>query len=161
MADVRFSRAEAEGGQLPRVCLRCGAPATEDVAKKFSTDDAHLPAPFGPEIGAAGCLLFPLWALAALAKLASWATARTMTVRAPLCHKHAHGWSIASSLVPRSIAEDGITLAGVSEEFAALWAARRPVGPAVAEGPVKVRCRGCQALNEEAARFCHRCGAVI
>jgi ribosomal protein L40E len=26
---------------------------------------------------------------------------------------------------------------------------------------IKVRCRRCQALNDEAAKFCNQCGAAI
>ena len=36
--------------------------------------------------------------------------------------------------------------------------------PAPAEPPepvVKVRCRGCSALNDEHAKFCNQCGAAV
>jgi hypothetical protein len=161
MAEVRLSRADAEGGGLPPVCMQCGAPATAEVPKKYSTDSVHLFPPAGPEAGLLGFLLCPLWLAVALLKLILWSTARTMTVRTPLCHKHARGWFTWSTLEAKAIAEESIVLAGVSEEFARAWDRRRVAEPPRAGGVVKVRCRGCQALNDETAKFCNQCGAEV
>ena len=115
MAEVRLSRDDAEqGDRLPPICMQCGAPATAVVAKKYSTDQAPLPP--DPVIG--GCLLFPLWAVIAFLKLISWSSAKTITVRTPLCDKHAHGWFTRSTLTANSITDGSIVLAGVSNPFA-------------------------------------------
>jgi hypothetical protein len=141
--------------------MQCGAPATAEIAKSYSTDSVHLLPPIGPEAGFIGCLLFPLWLLMALLKLISWSTARTMSVRTPLCHKHAYGWFTWSTLEAKAIEEGSIVLTGVSQEFADAWGKQRGRGQAGGGGLVRVRCRGCQALNEETARFCNQCGAAI
>jgi hypothetical protein len=161
VAEVQLCRAEAEGDGLPPICMQCGAPATTKVPKKYSNDSVELLPPAGPEAGLIGCLLFPLWLVIAIIKLISWSTAVTMTVRTPLCHKHSHGWFTWLSLEAKSITEERIVLCGVSEAFANAWNRRTVTEPAPAGGLVKVRCRGCQALNDERAKFCDQCGAAI
>lgn len=127
MAEVWLSREEAERGDLlPCVCMQCGAPATDIVSKHYTSDNAPLPP--DPIIG--GLLLFPLWALIALLKLLSWSSAASMTVRTPLCHRHAHGWFTGTSLEATSITVGSIVLDGVSDRFAReLHRQRRPTLP--------------------------------
>ena len=93
MADVQLSRADAQGGQLPAICMKCGAPATDEIQKKYTTDQVDLHPPPPEPIG---CLL--LFPILALLKLGSWSTAKTMTIRTPLFAKHAHGWFTWSTL---------------------------------------------------------------
>jgi hypothetical protein len=161
MAELRLSRAEARGEDFPALCMQCGQPATDYKQKKFSTDQADVPAPPPPE--PIGCLI--LWPFFGLVKLLSWATAKTMIVRTPLCHKHAHGWFNWSALEANAITNDEIVLKNVSEEFIAAWK-RRPALPrveqtAAAKQIVKVRCPVCQTLNEEDAKFCKQCGGGL
>lgn len=165
MAEVQLSRSDAEDGHLPNICMQCGAPATAEVVKKYSTDSILLLPPIGPEAGPVGCFLFPLWLLMALLKLISWSTATTMNVRTPLCHKHAHGWFTWSSLAAKSIEQEQIVIEGVSQEFAHAWHKSSATEQAREQsrdgGRIKVRCRGCTALNEETAKYCSQCGATI
>jgi hypothetical protein len=84
-----------------------------------------------------------------------------MTVRTPLCHKHAHGWFTWSTLTVKGISEDSLVLAGVSERFVQAWDQQRVPEPPRDRGLVKVRCRSCQSLNAEAAQFCDQCGTAI
>lgn len=159
MAEVRLSRNDAEqGDRLPPICMQCGAPATSVVAKKYSTDQVDLLPP-EPELD--GCLLFPLWAVIAFLKLISWSSAKTITVRTPLCDKHAHGWFTRLTLTASSITDESIVLAGVSDQFAQAWGQQRKADRPGGRYVVKVRCRSCQALNDESAKFCAQCGAVI
>jgi hypothetical protein len=127
------------------------------VATKYSTDQAPLP----PDPVLGGCLLFPLWMVIALLKLISWSSARTMTVRTPLCDKHAHGWFTRSTLTAKSITDGSIVLAGVSDQFAQAWDQQRKTDRPGGQDVVKVRCRSCQSLNDETAKFCGQCGAAI
>jgi hypothetical protein len=84
-----------------------------------------------------------------------------MTVRTPLCQKHARGWFTWSTLEAKSIEEERIVLGGVSAEFAQAWHSRpSPEQPRGGE-LVKVRCRCCRALNEETAKFCSQCGEAM
>src|SRR5262245_17184488 len=107
MAEICLTRDEAVSGiGMPPVCMQCGATATAEVQKKYSTDTTPLPP--DPIIG--GWILFPLWLVIALLKLVSWSTARTMTVRTPLCHRHAHGWFTTSTLEASTINDDRIAL---------------------------------------------------
>lgn len=156
MAEVQLSRADAQEGGLPRICMQCGAPATDEIQKKYTTDqlDFHPPPP-----EPMGC--FILWPILALLKLISWTTAKTMTVRTPLCHKHAHGWFTWSTLEAKAITDESIVLKGVSDRFVQAWEQHRLADRPRQEGLVKVRCRSCQSLNDEAAKFCDQCGAAI
>lgn len=114
MARLYLSRAEAERGPLPCVCMQCGAAATDDVPRHYTTD--HAPLPPDPVIG--GFLLLPLWLLIAVIKLISWSSAETVTVRTPLCHRHAHGWFVSNTIVAESISSETVVQDGVSEAFA-------------------------------------------
>jgi hypothetical protein len=141
--------------------MQRGEPATTVAPKKYSADSVQLLPPIGPEAGLFACLLFPLWLVIALIKLVSWSTARTMSVRTPLCHRHAHGWFTWSTLKAKSIVGEEIVLGGASEEFAQAWHRRPATERSRAGGLINVRCRGCQALNAESAKFCSQCGATI
>jgi hypothetical protein len=114
VARIYLSRAEAERGPLPCVCMQCGAPATDEVPRHHTTD--RTPLPPDPILG--GIVLFPLWLLIALIKLLSWSTAQTVTVRTPLCRHHAHGWFASNTIVAESISNETVVLDGVSEAFA-------------------------------------------
>lgn len=155
MAEIHLTRAESDGVDFPRLCMQCGEPATEDILKKYTTDNVDVIPPPEP----VGC--FILGPILLLLKLFSWSAAKTMTVRTPLCHKHAHGWFAWSSLSAASITDDAIVIQGVSDQFARQWSRQRkvihPAGPTL----VKIRCRSCQALNDEAAKYCGQCGTAI
>lgn len=155
MAEVQLSRADAQGGCLPRICMQCGEPATEDVLKKYSSDRVALMAPPDEPIG---CLL--VWPFVALLKVISMSAAKTMSVRTPLCQKHARGWWTWWNIDAKSITDDAIVLTGVSERFAEACQ-QRPPSPAREPVAIKVRCQNCQSLNEETAKFCNQCGKSI
>jgi hypothetical protein len=135
--------------------MQCGAPATDEVLKKYTTDQVHLPPPEPEPIG---CVL---WPILGLAKLISWSAATTMPVRTPLCHKHAHGWFTWSTLEAKAITGDSIILTGVSDEFVQAWAREKQTRHFGQQDNIKVRCQKCRAINSEAARFCDQCGAAI
>src|SRR5688572_23395373 len=109
MAEVEFTRDEAQSGHLPSVCMKCGQPATRVIDKDYTTDQVHAVPP--PD--AMGCLI--LGPILGLLKLLSWSTAKTMTVRTPLCEKHAKGWFTGASFTAKTITDDRITLTGVSD----------------------------------------------
>lgn len=161
MADLQLTRYEAQAQQLPGVCMQCSEPATEVMDRSYTTDKVDLIPPAEP----VGCLvLFPI---IALLKVFSASTAKTMTVRTPLCHKHARSWLAWNKLDARAITDDTILLSGVSEAYAEAWAKQKPASEiggasgAVQREVVKVRCRSCQALNHEGAKFCDQCGAEM
>ena len=88
--------------------------------------------------------------------------AKTMTVRTPLCAKHAHGWFTWSTLEAKAITDESIVLKGVSEQFVQAWQQQQQhVDRPQQEVVVRVRCQSCQALNAEAAKFCDQCGTAI
>jgi len=156
MAEVQLTRTDAEGGCLPRICMQCGALATDEVQKEYTTDEVALhPPPPEPM----GC--FVLWPILALLKLISWSAAKTMTVRTPLCRKHAHGWFTRSNLKAKAITDNSIVLTGVCDQFAQAWEKQRETDRPRERNVVKVRCRNCQSLNDEVAKFCNQCGAVL
>jgi hypothetical protein len=155
MAEVEFSREEAGSGRLPRVCMKCGAPATEVIDRNYTTD--HVDAVPPPD--AVGCLI--LGPILGLLKIISMSNAKTMTVQTPVCDKHAKGWFTKANFTAMSITDERIKLTGVSEEFAKAWQQQRLKASPRESGLIKIRCRGCQALNDESAKFCNQCGAVI
>jgi hypothetical protein len=112
-----------------------------------------------PPPDAVGCLI--LGPILGLLKIISMSNAKTMTVKTPVCEKHAKGWFTKANFTASSITEEKIKLTGVSEEFAKAWQQQRLKEPPKESGTIKIRCRGCQALNEESAKFCNQCGAVI
>jgi hypothetical protein len=97
MADVTLTREEAETGDLPDVCMRCGSPDVNVIQRNFRW--------YPPFTGALLRLFLT----------------RYMTVFAPLCGQHS-GWSWGGpglwGLRPRHISQDHITLTGVSPAFA-------------------------------------------
>jgi hypothetical protein len=155
MAELQLSRAVADAGRLPRICMQCREPATDEVLKKYSTDQVDLPPPAPEPIGRI------LWPILGVAKLISWSTATAIHVRMPLCHKHAHGWFTWSTLEAKAITEENITLTGVSDRFVQAWELEVPIQQLGNQGNIKVRCRKCRALNNETAKFCDQCGAAI
>lgn len=168
MATVRLTREEASRGGLPAVCLQCGQPATREVERTFSTDRVPpVPPPIIPD-ALAGCLMLPIWVVLALVKLVSWSSAVTMTVRMPVCARHARTWLRPGPVEASAITADAIELTSVAEAFAQAWARQRPPASTAAASVaapagevVKVRCRQCRALNEETARFCSQCGQAL
>jgi hypothetical protein len=85
MANVTLSKYECTRGVLPRVCMRCGAPADETKTKTFSW--------FHPLIYLAllaGFLPFLIIALV---------LTKRMTVDAPFCHEHRGHWIRRTLLV--------------------------------------------------------------
>jgi hypothetical protein len=100
MAEVTLDRDEAEKGDLPKVCMRCGSRHADYVRRKFR---------WYPRILAAAAL----WRMLAT---------RRLTAYIPLCDEHGDwGWGYGPAwwgLRPTHIDGDSITLAGVAEEFA-------------------------------------------
>jgi hypothetical protein len=78
MATVRLGRYEAEDGDLPRICIRCGAPADTFKPKRFN----WLP----PWVYV--LILFPLPFL-----IVALIVTKRMRVRAPLCEAHIYHWT--------------------------------------------------------------------
>jgi hypothetical protein len=78
MAIAYLRRYEAEDGELPRVCMRCGAPAQFTVSKRFSW---HPP----------WVIALVLIGLLPYAIVAIILTKR-MRVQAPLCDRHRGHW---------------------------------------------------------------------
>jgi hypothetical protein len=103
MARVRLDRYEAEEGDLPPVCICCGARARDYVRRKF--------------------VYYPV--LLTTAVLIRMMVTRRMTTLLPCCPAHAGGWLWAKGpggwwgLRPVQITADSITLTGVAEEFVA------------------------------------------
>ena len=85
MPNVTLSKYECTRGVLPRVCMRCGAPADETTTKTFAW--------FHPLIYLtliAGLLPFLIIALV---------LTKRMTVEAPFCHEHRGHWFRRALLV--------------------------------------------------------------
>src|SRR5438874_1356496 len=78
MAQVKLGRFEAEEGELPPLCLRCGAPATGFKSLQFSSypDWSYL------------LLLLTFWPFLIAAPLLR----QRMRVLAPLCPTHRKYW---------------------------------------------------------------------
>src|SRR5262249_37754982 len=93
MADVRLDREEAEDGDLPDVCMRCGGPVDAFIVKTFQW--------------------YP--AAAAVSPLLRLALTKRMKVTIPLCRQH-RGW-FQWGFGPRRITADEITLRGVCTDF--------------------------------------------
>jgi hypothetical protein len=64
-------------------------------------------------------------------------------------------------LEPYARASGHLTDAAFSEMHTVREALAGIGGHSQAEPSVKVRCRGCQALNDEHAKFCDQCGAAV
>jgi hypothetical protein len=78
MANVRLMRVEAERGLLPPVCMECGQPATENVAKKFTWHPSWT------------IFLLILWVLPGL--IIMMLIEQKCLVRAPFCEEHVSHW---------------------------------------------------------------------
>jgi hypothetical protein len=78
MASVRLGRYEAEDGDLPPVCMRCGEPAEEYRRKQFNWHPQWVYI-----LLIAGLLVFVIVAVI----LTKW-----MRIRAPLCPAHTNHW---------------------------------------------------------------------
>jgi hypothetical protein len=155
MAEVEFTREEAQSDWLPNLCMKCGEAATVVKDKHYTTDQVHA----APPPDAVGCLI--LGPILGLAKLISWSSAKTMTVKTPLCEKHAKGWFTAANFTAKTITDERITLTGVSDQFAAAWNQERGRTRSKGNEVIKIRCRSCQSLNDESAKFCNQCVAEI
>ena len=78
MADVRLGRYEATQGNLPPVCMRCGAPATTHATKTFFFQPswmAQVPIPL-------------------VTSLAALAVRKKAKIVAPFCDRHKSHWLI-------------------------------------------------------------------
>src|SRR5690242_3131525 len=113
MASVRLGRYELREYELPRVCMRCGAPAGTYARKKFCWS--------------------PPWAL-----LIPWALRvalfwRTVTVSVPLCEKHKWHWTGRAALVGFTLPVIPLALIG-----AVALAVKFDLGPAAVFVPTGV-----------------------
>src|SRR5689334_290483 len=79
MAAIRLPRAAAERGDLPKLCLCCGAPAPHAPARLFYCYPSWLPDDWWRE----GQLIY--------GPLAYWGRKQAV-VRTPLCPRHANYW---------------------------------------------------------------------
>ncbi len=95
MAVVYLNWHEAGEGELPAVCISCGAPATHVATRRLSVSRHHL---------------FSIHT-------------RYATVRLPVCRQHLRpAWVYWSRVVATEITQDGIKLKHVAGEFVdALW----------------------------------------
>jgi hypothetical protein len=100
MAEVTLDRDEAEQGDLPKVCMRCGSRHAGYVRRKFR---------WYPRILAGA----PLWRMI---------STRRCIAYIPLCDEHVGwGWGYGPAwwgLRPTHIDAESITIAGVADEFA-------------------------------------------
>ena len=78
MAQIRLGRYEAEEGELPPLCLRCGAPAMLFKAKLLSWQPSWTYVVFG----------LTFWPIL----VATLALRRRMRVLVPFCQKHRNYW---------------------------------------------------------------------
>jgi hypothetical protein len=78
MAQIRLGRYEAEEGELPPLCLRCGAPAVLFKAKLLSWQPAWTYIVFG-------LTFWPLLAFTAILR-------KRMRLLAPFCAAHRNHW---------------------------------------------------------------------
>ncbi len=85
MPDVRLTRAE-EDGNLPQVCMCCGAPATAWVERNFL---AHDPAVRGPSV---------FWEVFAIRLLIAAANTPRVRLRTSFCPRHRHYWHLRAAL---------------------------------------------------------------
>jgi hypothetical protein len=78
MPEIRLGRYEAEEGELPPLCLRCGAPATVFKARLLSWQPAWTYVVFG----------LAFWPIV----LATLVLRKRMRLLAPFCRKHRNYW---------------------------------------------------------------------
>lgn len=79
MSRVPLSRLEVEAGELPQLCLCCGAPAVGHDSKKFAWHPQWL-------YLLLFCGILPLLVV-------SFIVTKHMTVRAPFCAEHHNHWT--------------------------------------------------------------------
>jgi hypothetical protein len=99
MATVRLGRNQCENGQLPLICMRCGAAAEDFVQQKFTWHNERL-----------SLTMF-------LGIVPNNLTTSTldcrMTVRAPVCSAHRHHWSnrkLFNYFMPIAVMASAMTL---------------------------------------------------
>jgi rRNA maturation protein Nop10 len=84
LIDVRLGRREVEGGELPKVCMRCGAPAAVILPRKLS---------WHPEwIGLLMLFVFCFLPIALVGIILAFALTKRMKVPIPLCQAHRRHW---------------------------------------------------------------------
>jgi hypothetical protein len=83
MATVRLGRYELEEYDLPRVCMYCGARATQFKSKKFQW--------------------FPPWAWLVLGWLGAMMFMKSCTMPVPLCEKHKWHWGGRTAVILLSL----------------------------------------------------------
>src|SRR5690242_4942118 len=101
MAEVRLGRLEAEEGELPPLCLRCGAPATMYNSRRLAWQPGWV------------VVLFALtfWPLLLMSLLIR----KRMRLRAPFCDAHGNYWRrrfLIAAIVYGGLA--GLVIAGLS-----------------------------------------------
>jgi hypothetical protein len=84
MATVRLGRNQCENGQLPLVCMRCGAAAEDLVRQTFIWQPSWI-------LLAVILGFLPYLVLAFILE-------RRMTIQAPLCYEHRRHWANRSLL---------------------------------------------------------------
>lgn len=97
MPTLTLSRAEADSGNLPAVCLRCGAPATGFDRKRFAW---HPPWVFA-------LIFFPLPMI-----IVALILTKRMSVRAPFCAQHHKHWTRRNWLIGGSLLVLALLVAG-------------------------------------------------
>jgi hypothetical protein len=102
MATIRLFRDELEEGRLPRVCMRCGAPACVFRRKRFAWGPGWVMALIcvgalcsGPLLVVALFILVPVFL-------------RTMAVPVPLCAAHRHHWRALNILIVGGLSVFGL-----------------------------------------------------
>src|SRR5437588_10198119 len=106
MSTLHLSRSEAEQGEFPSLCLRCGAPATQYDKKNFAWHPQWV-------------YILILFGLLPMIIVALVLTKR-MTVRAPFCDRHRKHWTSRSRIIGGSL----VGLIGLGIAFIFLAAAK-------------------------------------
>jgi hypothetical protein len=104
MATIRLFIDELEEGRLPRVCMRCGAPATVFKRKRFSWGPGWVMA-----LVAGGALCSGVLFVVALLILVPLLL-RTMHVSVPLCEAHRHHWRALTVVILGGLSLFGLLL---------------------------------------------------
>lgn len=86
MPTVTLLKRECQKNKLPKVCMKCGEPATVQVRRNFVWTSMFVMVVFLGSV-----LFFPLLIFSIVLTLAS---TRRMVVYAPMCKKHKNHWSI-------------------------------------------------------------------
>ncbi|MBV9124241.1 MAG: hypothetical protein JO112_12860 [Planctomycetes bacterium] len=96
MAKVQLKLVEAQTGNLPPVCMRCGAPAEHLVTKEFTS----YPQQTEFYVGSTRTFLDLIFqALFLLDAVQRWRGRRHWTVKVPLCNRHEQSWRRNDRLV--------------------------------------------------------------